>query len=589
MHVIQALTYLWARSAKNRIWTRLKRFRQPKYLVGGIVGILYLWMFLFRNMIGGRFGPRGDATPFGASLEFGAALEVVGAWGLLLMMAGFWIVPSRRAALDFTEAEVQFLFSAPVSRMGLLHYKLASWQAGLLFTSLMVSLFSGRLLRGDGAWMSVLGWWMGLLLLQLHSLGASFVRTWLLERGVSHWQRRLAVAVVLGGTVAGALAWGWREAPAWPGEVGDFEAIMAWWVEVSRTAPMQQFLTPLRWVVRMATTRDPGEFLGLVGPVFLVVVAHYLWVIRATVAFEEASVDAARLAATRAKSGGVVSLPGRGPIRAPLMWRLAPMGPVWMGLTWKNLAAAGDWFRGRTWAVLAPVVVVVVAGLGAFGLPGSALSATVGSVAMMLWIFSVLVGPSSARIDLRRELGGSGWEVLKSLPLTGWQVVLGELMAPWFVLTATQWGLGLLVVTFLPAPAGMGDVGMLERGTVLVGMAMLGPSVSMVNLCLQNGAALLFPAWVLISPGQARGGFEVLGQRMIVYVGQMLGLLVSLVPAAVAGVVVYLLVGWVLGGWLGFGVASGAVAAVLGLESAVAIRCLGWLWDHTDLSRERVA
>jgi hypothetical protein len=584
------LAYLWVRSAKNRIWTRLKRLRQPKYLVGGIVGILYLWTFLFRNMLGGRFGPRGDAAMLEASQDMVAGLEVAGAWGLLLMLAGFWILPSRRAALDFSEAEIQFLFPAPVSRTGLLHFKLAGWQAGLLFTSLMVSLFSGRLLRADGAWMSVLGWWMGLLLLQLHSLGASFVRTWLLDRGVAHWQRRLAVAVVLGGTFAGALAWGWREAPPWPGDMGDLEGVLSWWVEVSRPTPFDQILTPLRWVVRMAMTRNPLEFLGLLGPVVLMLAAHYLWVIRATVAFEEASVDAARAAvrsATRTEAGGGARFSG-GRVRAPLIWRLAPTGPVWMGLTWKNLAAAGDWFRGRTGLVVL-VVVILVAVVGALALSGTALAATVGTVASMLWLFSVVVGPSGARTDLRRVLGGSSWEVLKSLPLSGWQVVLGELMAPWWVLTGIQCGLGFLAVAYLPAPVDWGEVGVWQRGLVLFGMSMLGPSVTLVGLCLQNGAALLFPAWVLVAPGQARGGFEVLGQRMIVYVGQMLGLLVALVPAVGVGVVVHLVVAWGLGHWVGFGVAASAVAGVLLAESAVAMGGLGWLWDRSDLSKERSA
>jgi hypothetical protein len=588
--VIQALAYLWVQSAKNRVWTRLKRLRQPKYLVGGIVGILYLWTFLFRNMLGGGFGPRGDAAMLETSPEMVAALEVAGAWGLLLMLAGFWILPSRRAALDFSEAEIQFLFPAPVSRTGLLHFKLASWQAGLLFTSLMVSLFSGRLLRADGAWMSVLGWWMGLLLLQLHSLGASFVRTWLLDRGVAHWQRRLAVAAVLGGAFTGALAWGWREAPPWPGDLGDVEGMLSWWVEVSRTTPIEQILMPLRWVARMAMTRNSLEFLGLLGPVVLMLVVHYLWVIRATVAFEEASVDAARAAlssASRSEAGSATKLPG-GRTRAPLIWRLAPTGPVWMGLTWKNLAASGDWYRGRTGlAVVCGLVLGAVA--GAVALSGTALAATVGTVALMLWVFSVVVGPSGARTDLRRVLGGSSWEVLKSLPLSGWQVVLGELMAPWWVLTAVQCGLGFLAVGYLPAPVDWGEVGMWQRGWVFFGMSMLGPAVSLVGLCLQNGAALLFPAWVLVAPGQARGGFEVLGQRMIVYVGQMLGLLVALVPAAAVGVVVHLVVAWGLGHWIGFGVAASVVAGVLLAESAAAIGCLGWLWDRTDLSKERTA
>lgn len=590
MPVIRALAFLWVRSARNRIWARLRRFRQPKYLVGGVVGLLYFWFFLFRNMFGGHFGPRGELGSPGAAPEFLAAFEVAGAWGLLLMIAGFWIVPSRRAALDFSEAEVQFLFPAPVSRRGLLHYKLASWQAGLLFTSLMVSLFSGRLLRGDGAWMAVIGWWMGLLLLQLHSLGASFVRTWLLNRGIAHWQRRLVVALTLTGSLAGALAWGWREAPASPGDFSDLESFAAWWVAVSQTTPIRQLLTPTRWVTQMAMTRDMQEFLGLAGPVVGLVVIHYVWVIRATVAFEEASVDAARaamIAAARVRSGRSAGSPLPRGGRAPLMIPLKPIGASWLALGWKNLAAAGEWFRGVTGWVMV-LIAAVLFGVGAVVGRGSAWAATVGAVATMLWLMSVLVGPSNARMDLRHELAGTGWELLKALPLPGWQVVLGELLAPWCVLTALQWGLGAIAVAYLPAPSDLGEVGLFERGLAFWAMALIGPSISILSLCLHNGAALLFPAWVLVSPGQARGGFEVLGQRMIVFVGQMLGLLVALIPAAVAGTLVLVAAGWLMGSWIGFGAAAATVSGVLLVESAFAVRCLGWIWDRADLSRERV-
>lgn len=589
--VIGALGYLWVRSARNRIASRLRRLRQPKYLIGGIVGLLYLWGFVFRNLIGGRWSVGGGGERLEPPPELWVALEVVGAWGLLLMMAGFWVVPSRRAALDFSEAEVQFLFPAPVSRLGLLNYKLASWQAGLLFTSLMVSLFSGRLLRGDGAWMSVLGWWMGLLLLQLHSLGASFVRTWLLERGVAHWQRRLAVALVLGGSVFGALAWGWREAPLPPEDFGDVESVAAWWVAVSGTTPMAQVLAPLRWVSRLALTREVGEFLGLAWPVLLLLGAHYLWVIRATVAFEEASVEAARAAvdeANRARTGRGAPRGGRGGVRAGLMFSLGPIGPSWVALGWKNLAGAGGWFRGRGLGVAVPTVLCLLL-LGAVWVRGTAMAATIGSMALMLYGFSVLVGPSTARLDLRQDLGGSGWEVLKALPLTGRHTVMGALMAPWAVLTAIQWGLGICVVAYLPAPAALGEIGAVERGIVLAGLSLVGPAISLVGLCLQNGAALLFPAWVLATPGQGRGGFEVLGQRMIVYVAQMVVLVVALLPALLLGAMAQVAVGWFLGRWVGIGATSVIVAGVLLLESALAVRWLGWIWDRADLSKERAA
>ena len=46
--MISALLYLQYHSIRNRTVMRIKRLKQPKYLVGGIVGGLYFYWYFFR-------------------------------------------------------------------------------------------------------------------------------------------------------------------------------------------------------------------------------------------------------------------------------------------------------------------------------------------------------------------------------------------------------------------------------------------------------------------------------------------------------------------------------------------------------------
>ena len=107
------LLYLTVHSIRNQIRVRLRRLRQPRYLIATVLGAGYFWFVI----MGGAFRfnrPRsGPAAP--ATLSVGLPL---GAAMLMFVVAVFaWIMPSaRRPALAFTRPEVQHLFTAPISR-----------------------------------------------------------------------------------------------------------------------------------------------------------------------------------------------------------------------------------------------------------------------------------------------------------------------------------------------------------------------------------------------------------------------------------------------------------------------------------------
>ena len=63
---------------------------------------------------------------------------------------------------------------------------------------------------------------------------------------------------------------------------------------------------------------------------------------------------------------------------------------------------------------------------------------------------------------------------------------------------------------------------------------LLAPAIILSQVVVQNGLAVLFPAWVAVGASRARG-IDAMGQRMLLLAGMLLALVVSLVPGIVAG------------------------------------------------------
>jgi hypothetical protein len=100
------LLYLTLRSTQNRLRVRLRRLREPRYLIGLLLGLAY-----FSFLLWGR-GRRGGASAVTATAG-GNPIEL-GATAVLFVVAALaWVWPgSRPPALAFSSADVQFLFPA---------------------------------------------------------------------------------------------------------------------------------------------------------------------------------------------------------------------------------------------------------------------------------------------------------------------------------------------------------------------------------------------------------------------------------------------------------------------------------------------
>jgi ABC-2 type transport system permease protein len=575
--MISALFYLQCNSVKNRLIARLRRLKRPKYLVSAVIGAAFFYFYFFR-LIPHSLAENGPQPPLGAFSEsIGALLLLVGA-----LLLG-WVFPSRRAALAFTEAEVAFLFPAPITRRNLINYKLLRSQGAILFSTLFLTFVTGHWRYSGHIGISILGWWVILATLNLHNIAASFARTKLLDRGLTPWRRRLAViALIL--VVSAFAVHNWPPLPAWSGQDSDaFPPELLAWLKTGLSSGLIHYLLyPFRLVVRPYFAQDASSFLFALGPALAVMALNYFWVMRADVAFEEASVEQSRKAAEyltalreRRLLGAVEAKKAK---RAP--FKLAPIGPAPIAFLWKNLILAGHFFSWRSWLLLLWIVLIAgMVGQG-FGAHSSA-PFVIGGMCVVLVFMSILGGPAILRFDLRADLPAV--EMLKLLPLRGWQIVLGELLAPLAILVSVQWMLILLAALLLVGPAGSLSPP-LRLGAGL-GAALLAPALDLIVLLVGNAAALLLPGWTRFSKDAPRG-IETMGQSIIFMVGQLLVLLVTLLPASVAFALAYAIIYFMFGAPCALPAAALASAFVLFSEAAGAIYFLGTVLERFDVSVE---
>jgi ABC-2 type transport system permease protein len=315
----------------------------------------------------------------------------------------------------------------------------------------------------------------------------------------------------------------------------------------------------------------------------VVLTLHYWWVVRMDVRFEEASLEAAQKRADviAAMRSGNVRLFSTSKKRNKPFFALQPLGPRVMALFWKNLIVAGQAFSFRFWL---GVVVVGVVFAGVFGnRPGmwEVVQPVAAGMCLMGFVFSLLMGPQVMRHDLRQDLQVA--DVLKQYPLAGWQIVLGELLAPTMILTLMQWIFLAIILLFsgqMPK-----DIPVDLRFAVVIAAAVLVPGLNFLGLLIPNAAVLVFPSWFNQS-GESQQGMEATGQRLIMMFLQVFVLLLSMVPAAGVFTVVFFLITVFLGAGIAIPIAAVCALIVLAAEATAGIVFLGKLFERLDLSLE---
>lgn len=581
-NAINALFYLRAMSFKNAVISRVLRLKQPKYLVGAVVGVAYVFFVVFPRSRGNQTGGA-DVAPLTEAVPI-ERLPVVAALAALVLMvivALYWLLPRERAALAFSEAEIAFLFPAPIGRKTLLHYRWINAQLRILFTSLILTLVSSgwSFVPGD-AWIRLVGWWLLLSTVDLHGVGSSFAITRLLDRGVTSLRRRLLTLIGAGVVVGAACLWTWTSSRVpLPADFAGLSAVIDYLGALLSTDALSWLLLPARWVVEPLLAADFGALSRALGPALLIYVAHYAWVLRSEVAFEEASIAKAQKRAARvsAMRDGTWRFGSAERKARSAPFALSKVARPELAFLWKNLLSSAQYLRPRTAFIAAAIIVVgsSLAAAGDFDVPRNVFAV----MAMACAGYTVAFGPMLARQDLRLDLPNA--DILKTYPLRGWQIVLGEWLTPVAIVTVLLWLLLLTAALNFNAD----DLPWLVRTAAAIGAALLAPLLCALMVLLLNAAAVLFPAWIQVGPGRP-GGIDVLGQR-IVFVGALfLVMAMALLPAVILAGVAFLIVQWLAGFLLATAAAAIIVLATLGSEIAIGTWWLGKRFESFDLSAE---
>ena len=588
---MNALGYLVTRSFANGVLFRLRRLRQPKYLLGAILGGAYFY-FYFGRLLGAAQSPLGPRATTGAAIdpELGAAILFIATIVLS------WILPASRAALAFTEAEIAFLFPAPTSRRTLVIMRLVKSQFTLLLFSAFMTLISGRFHLGTEAWLRIGGWWVIMNTLNMHRIGASFALQRLRERGMADWKRRVAVALALAG-LAALVEYTRRSLPAPPGIAATMQsggaALAGYISQVLHTGPLPYVLAPFKWTVLPNFSHDAATFLHALPAALGIMALHFIWVVRADVSFEDAAIESAK------KRAAFLAARGRGELRAQTrsakartpLWRLQPTGFAPVAFVWKSLLKTGGRRTLSRWAFLFTALAAgawalrIVSDNRSGDLPpalvGVGVVIGVGCYITLLVSF-IMIGQHSAA-QLRQ--GIAAMDLLKTYPIPGWQIALGELLGPVALGTLMQWcalGIAMLILgTVAPAARHIPAVPLIAGS-----LALVLPAFNFAMAIFPAAGALLFPGW--FRPQENSGpGLENTGLRLMLGIGQLLAVAAALIPVAFFGALAWFAAGKftpVLE--LRALSAGGTAILILAMEAGLGVAWLGSLYDKFDMSSE---
>jgi hypothetical protein len=576
--LISASLYITACTTKNRVVARLRRLREPRYLIGAVVGIAYFYFSIFmpRRARARRVGGDGRG-PFDAA----AAWQTIGTplAGLLVFVLALcaWFLPVRAGLLEFSRAETAFLFPAPVSRRELLIHRLVRSQVSSLVTAIVMAIILPS--AGFGRLRVGLSMWVLFVTIRVYFAAVGLTRAQLGSRDprsrLTAWTP-IAFFAVVSLVVASAIA---RQMTLQPvagpsdffvrlaGAVGSGLPRLVLWPFTASLLP--QFATSV------------GSFIAAFAASLTVLALVMVWMLVNDGAFEAVAGEAAEQRAAETS------------IRRPTV-RVRQLGPP-LALTgrldrailWKN---AMQTFR----AVNLPLRRIIGPAIGLlFGLTGAAVGMAAGqnrgpagfiaALGFAVTGLSVFLGPLIMRLDLRSDF--EHLEVIKTWPVRPAELIRGEMAWPAAFVTAFAWA-GILAAALFGGTA-MPSVSFMDRWSYAAAAFLAAPAVVAAQYTVQNALAVFFPAWVSLGNQRTRG-IDAMGQRLIMLAAILLALLLFAGPGAIAAAVVWFVLRGVMNAAVFVPVAV-AFAGVVLVEVLMATELLGPAYERLDLtSVERV-
>lgn len=484
---------------------------------------------------------------------------------LFQLTLGAWLFPSR-TGLAFFPGEVSLLFPAPVSRAALIRARILTAQPGTFLLALLV----GAAIPGTpgGRPGAVLGAHLCFTFLYLNRLAVSLA-TVPRPDTARPGPIRPVVALVLAAALL-LLMWNLPGPELWEDMdlddllFGGQSALRVLSERLGRWAaewPQAAILAPFRALAELvspAAEGGPGWW-RLLLPALAVLAVPWLYAVHGRAPFMEAALQASevwQLRLEQMRATGRWLDPSQGALRPPpLRLELFP-GPVW-ALAWKDLAGITRISLLR-YAVAAACLVGLA--LVAIHVPvlrqycATAAMVTGGSIGLTLMMVGELSHP-----DLRATLQRPAW--WKPLPLAGWRIFLGEVLAT----TAATSCVGALLVTLsailLDAVPGAPPPFLRAMGALGSILALI-PAIGLL-VALTNAAAVISPRVFGTFP--PRGVIDVIGMYLVM-LGRVAILGLASAPAFVAASVGFaagLATAGPAGGIVLAGLAAGLVLAAL--------------------------
>jgi hypothetical protein len=546
----------------------MRRLREPRYLVGALVGGAYIYFSFVARFRGsgdalrrrGRAASPPDLSAFAAA---GPGLSGV----LMLVLAALgWLVPFDSGLLTFSRAEIQFLFPAPVSRRSLLVYRMLRSQIGMLFGSVIVATASPgtsytRLRVAVAMWLLMCTW-------KLYFTGVSLARARL--RAADAGSRRIArvplVLLTAAVVIVGAAVW--RTVGDSP--MSGFRDAVNRLVTVATTGLSSIVLSPFVAVARPLFAPWAAPYIASLVGSAAVLAAIAIWLVLTDSTFQDAVEEVAKRREHEAQAAPSLSR------TRTAAWQLAPTGSAEGIFAWKAAVQTVRLVDRGHAARMASAFIAFAIASAAIGRRGGWTDAFA-AFTLLAAAFSVVLGPQAVRLDMRQDL--QHLEILKTWPVHPAAVLRGELLWPGVLLTGFSWVLLVLAVLVPFAPLG----GISTEARVSAGLAaiVVTPALIFGQLVVQNALAVMFPAWVPLGAQRARG-LDAMGQRIILLGGTWLVMALMLIPGVIPAAIAWYTLRGLIGGAAVIPAASIVTGVVLA-EVFAATALLGPVYDRLDV------
>jgi hypothetical protein len=574
--VLSASFYIAWCSAKNRALVRLRRLREPRYLLGAIAGGAYLYFAVFAR--GRRPGVRLNRGPGGPGRspadafppQFQVLGTSLGGLAVMVMAALVWVLPAKSGLLEFSQAETAFLFTAPVSRRQLLVHRLVRSQISVLIASLFIAMFATPF-SGVGRVRLALGMWALLVTMRIYYAAVTLTRARL---GSPVLAVRAVAWLPIGALLAGLAIVGTGVARQLAQPAASFSDVMVQLARVTATGLPHAVLWPFVAILRPPFAQSPAAFGTTLFFSLLVLLAVTVWLLASASQLDAVLEQGAEFRVEKTKP----ARPGQRPRTAGL--RLAPTGRPDVAFIWKNATQTIRAIGLRELKFVPPAL------LGLFGIAAAVTAANgtrgpaalAAAFAVAIAGAAVVFGPQMVRSDLRGDF--EHLDLLRTWPVRAADVIRGEMAWPVLLVSSIEWAAVLVAALFsftvLP------DAPFISRWSFALAAAFAGPALIAAQFAVHNAATIFFPAWVQIGTQRTRG-IDAMGQRLIMLAAIVVSLAIFALPGALAGGVVWFLFHRIAGDVV-YVPAAIVFAVVVLVEVLMVTELLGPAYERIDVT-----